>query len=51
MLLSPPTGDALASVAPPAQVAVTLPDVRGRQEILDLYLAGKPVAPDVDTGG
>ncbi|KAI7841845.1 hypothetical protein COHA_004374 [Chlorella ohadii] len=31
------------------QVAVTLPDVRGRQEILDLYLAGKPVAPDVDT--
>ena len=32
------------------QVAVTLPDVRGRQEILDLYLAGKPVAPDVDTG-
>ena len=34
----------------PPKVAVTLPDVRGRQEILDLYLAGKPVAPDVDTG-
>lgn len=32
------------------KVAVTLPDVRGRQEILDLYLAGKPVAADVDTG-
>lgn len=34
----------------PAQVAVTLPDVKGRQQILDLYLTGKPVAADVDTG-
>lgn len=25
-----------------------LPDVRGRQQILDLYLAGKPVGSDVD---
>ena len=32
------------------QVAVSLPDVRGRQHILDLYLGGKPLAPDVDTG-
>ncbi|KAL4425466.1 hypothetical protein ABPG75_009482 [Micractinium tetrahymenae] len=31
------------------QVAVTLPDVKGRQHILDLYLTGKPVAADVDT--
>eukprot|EP00887_Chlorella_sp_A99_P000884 scaffold5.g884.t1 len=30
------------------QVAVPLPDVRGRQEILELYLAGKPLTPDVD---
>lgn len=29
---------------------MTLPDVKGRQQILDLYLAGKPVAADVDTG-
>lgn len=36
--------------SPPVQVAVTLPDVKGRQQILDLYLAGKPVAADVDTG-
>ncbi|KAL4421108.1 hypothetical protein ABPG77_009635 [Micractinium sp. CCAP 211/92] len=32
-----------------ASVAVTLPDVKGRQQILDLYLTGKPVAADVDT--
>lgn len=30
------------------QVAVALPDVRGRQQIVELYLKGKPVAPDVD---
>lgn len=29
------------------QVAVPLPDVRGRQQILDLYLKDKPVALDV----
>ena len=29
------------------QVAVPLPDVRGRQEILELYLKGKPLAQDV----
>ena len=33
------------------QVAVTLPDVKGRQQILDLYLTGKPVDANVDTGG
>lgn len=32
------------------QVAVTLPDVKGRQQIIDLYLKGKPVTADVDTG-
>ncbi|KAL4860045.1 ATP-dependent zinc metalloprotease FTSH 11 [Chlorella vulgaris] len=31
------------------QVAVTLPDVKGRQQIIDLYLKGKPVTADVDT--
>jgi ATP-dependent metalloprotease len=31
------------------QVAVSLPDVRGRQQIIDLYLQGKPVAKDVDS--
>lgn len=30
------------------QVVVELPDVRGRKEILDYYLEGKPVAADVD---
>lgn len=30
------------------QVAVTLPDVRGREQILELYLSGKPVSADVD---
>lgn len=29
-------------------VAVALPDVKGRREILQLYLAGKPLAADVD---
>jgi ATP-dependent metalloprotease len=29
-------------------VAVALPDVKGRREILQLYLAGKPLASDVD---
>jgi len=29
-------------------VAVPLPDVRGREEVLAHYLAGKPVAPGVD---
>lgn len=29
-------------------VAVPLPDVRGRAEILDYYLSSKPVSPDVD---
>jgi len=29
-------------------VAVPLPDVRGRAEILDYYLSSKPVAPEVD---
>lgn len=29
-------------------VSVPLPDVRGRQEILEYYLVGKPVGPDVD---
>ena len=29
-------------------VAVSLPDVAGRREILELYLEGKPLAPDVD---
>ena len=33
------------------QVAVPLPDVTGRQQILELYLAGKPLTPDVDAGG
>lgn len=31
------------------QVAVGLPDVRGRQQIIDLYLEGKPLASDVDS--
>lgn len=31
------------------QVVVELPDVKGRKEILDYYLAGKPLAPDVDS--
>ena len=30
------------------QVAVPLPDVRGREQIINLYLAGKPMASDVD---
>lgn len=30
------------------QVVVTNPDVRGRQEILDLYLQDKPLGEDVD---
>lgn len=30
------------------QVVVTNPDVRGRQEILDLYLQDKPLGDDVD---
>lgn len=30
------------------QVAVALPDVKGRKDILDLYLGDKPLAPDVD---
>jgi len=30
------------------QVAVGLPDVRGRQQIIELYLEGKPLASDVD---
>lgn len=29
-------------------VAVPLPDVRGRAEILEYYLSSKPVAPEVD---
>ena len=31
------------------QVAVELPDVKGRKEILDYYLYGKPVASDVNS--
>lgn len=30
------------------QVVVPLPDVRGREQIINLYLSGKPVASDVD---
>lgn len=30
------------------QVAVPLPDLRGREELFDYYLSDKPVAPDVD---
>lgn len=30
------------------QVVLTNPDVRGRQEILDLYLQDKPLSDDVD---
>lgn len=30
------------------QIVVPNPDVRGRQDILDLYLADKPLADDVD---
>jgi SpoVK/Ycf46/Vps4 family AAA+-type ATPase len=32
------------------QVAVPLPDIRGRQEILAHYLKDKPAAADVDVG-
>ncbi len=31
-----------------SQVAVPLPDVKGRLEILDYYLGDKPVATQVD---
>lgn len=31
-----------------AQVVVPNPDIRGRQEILELYLEGKPRSPDID---
>lgn len=30
------------------QVAVPLPDIKGRQDILEYYLHDKPVSPDVD---
>jgi len=30
------------------QIVVPNPDVRGRQEILELYLQDKPIADDVD---
>ena len=30
------------------QVTVDVPDVHGRREILELYLRGRPLAPDVD---
>ncbi|NMB35426.1 MAG: ATP-dependent metallopeptidase FtsH/Yme1/Tma family protein [Firmicutes bacterium] len=30
------------------QIAVHLPDVRGREEILKVHVRGKPLAPDVD---
>lgn len=30
------------------QIVVPNPDVRGRQEILELYLQDKPLADDVD---
>jgi hypothetical protein len=30
------------------QVAVPLPDIRGRTEILEYYLGSKPVAKEVD---
>lgn len=33
-----------------ASVSVTLPDIKGRREILELYLSKVPVAPDVDPG-
>lgn len=32
------------------QVAVPLPDVRGRAEVLGYYLGDKPVGPGVDAG-
>lgn len=31
-----------------SQIVVQNPDVKGRQEILDLYLQDKPLADDVD---
>lgn len=31
-----------------SQIVVPNPDVRGRQEILELYLQDKPLADDVD---
>lgn len=31
-----------------SQVAVALPDIAGRRDILNYYLEGKPVAADVD---
>jgi cell division protease FtsH len=30
------------------QVVIDVPDVHGRREILDLYLRGRPLSPDVD---
>jgi cell division protease FtsH len=31
------------------QVTVALPDIRGRQAVLDIHLKGKPSAPDLDS--
>jgi cell division protease FtsH len=32
------------------QITVSLPDVRGREDVLKIHLRGKPVAQDVDAG-
>ena len=32
----------------PLQVAVPLPDIKGRTDLVDFYLHDKPVTPDVD---
>lgn len=37
-----------STACPVPQVAVPLPDIRGRTEILEYYLHDKPVSPAVD---
>ena len=38
----------LPLISLPSQVNVSLPDIKGRREILSLYLTDKPLADDVD---